>query len=137
MTTVTDMFRTYPADLGAVDRTALSRCVEECLTCSQTCTACADACLSEADDQLPTLRTCIRATEDCADVCATTARVLTRHTGYDANVSRAVLEACALVCRSCADECEPHAERHEHCRVCAAACRSCERACHDLLRTLG
>ena len=136
-TTVSDMLRTYPADLGAVDRSALTRCVEECLTCSQTCTACADACLSEPDEALPRLRRCVRATTDCADVCDTTARVLSRHTGHDADVTRAVLEACALVCRSCADVCRTHADRHEHCRVCAAVCHSCEQACHDLLHSLG
>ncbi|MEV7040393.1 hypothetical protein [Amycolatopsis sp. NPDC051061] len=72
---------------------------------------------------------------DCADVCATTARVLSRHTGYDANIIRALREACAMVGKSCGDECGPHAEMHEHCRICADACRSCERACRDLMST--
>ncbi len=47
---VAEMLRTYPADLGAVNRDALVRCIEECVACAQACTACADACLSEADD---------------------------------------------------------------------------------------
>ena len=135
--TVTDMVRTYPADLGGVDRDALVRCVEECIACAQACTACADACLSEADEALPMLRKCIRTNSDCADICDTTARILSRHTGYDANITRAVLQACATVCRSCADECGRHAEQHEHCRVCADACRRCERACDELLAALG
>jgi hypothetical protein len=33
----------------------------------------------------------IRTNQDCADNCATTARVLSRHTGYDANISRSLL----------------------------------------------
>lgn len=137
MTAVTDMIRTYPADLGGIDRGLLARCIDECLTCAQACTACADACLSEGDDELPALRKCIRTDEDCADICDTTARVLSRHTGYDANVTAAVLQACATVCGSCADECERHATHHEHCRVCAEACRRCEQACHRLLGALG
>ena len=59
-------------------------------------------------------------------------RWLSRHTGYDANLTRAVLEAC----KACGDECEQHASMHEHCRVCAKSCRRCERACRDLITAL-
>jgi Domain of Unknown Function (DUF326) len=137
MTAAAEMIRTYPADLGEVDRNALIRCIEQCVSCAQACTACADACLSESDDQLPLLRKCIRSDEDCADICTITARILSRHTGYDANITRTVLQTCATVCRSCGDECERHASRHEHCRVCAGACRRCEQACQELINALG
>jgi hypothetical protein len=70
-------------------------------------------------------------------MCNATARMLSRHTGYDANVTRAVLQACIVVCRSCGDECANHASRHEHCRVCAEACRRCEQACQELIEALG
>src|SRR6185312_3669501 len=134
MTHVAEMLRTYPADLGDVDRAALVRCIDECFDCSQTCTASADVCLSEADvaDLVKCIRTCL----DCADVCDTTGRVLSRHTGYDANLTRAVLQACATACRSCGDECQQHASMHAHCRICAEACRQCEQACNDLLASL-
>jgi Domain of Unknown Function (DUF326) len=137
MTTAAEMIRTYPADLGGVDPDILADCIERCLTCTQACTACADACLAESDDQLPMLRKCIRSCEDCADICGTTARVLSRHTGYDANITRAVVHTCATVCRSCGDECDSHASRHEHCRICAEACRRCEQVCQELINTLG
>nr|WP_238992263.1 four-helix bundle copper-binding protein [Jiangella ureilytica] len=83
------------------------------------------------------LRTCIRTNLDCADICETTARVLSRHTGYDANITRAMLQTCMTVCRSCADECGRHADAHEHCRVCAEACRQCAVACDELMAALG
>lgn len=136
MTAAAEMIRSYPADLGAVDSDALVRCIVECLSCAQACTACADACLSESDNQLPMLRKCIRSDEDCADICNATARILSRHTGYDANITRSVLQACVTVCRSCDDECNSHASRHEHCRVCAEACRRCEQACQELINAL-
>ncbi|CAL9627035.1 hypothetical protein SUDANB15_05960 [Streptomyces sp. enrichment culture] len=66
-----------------------------------------------------------------------TAAVLSRHTGHDANITRAILQACATVCRACADECGRHAGRHDHCRVCAEACRRCEQACNDLTDSPG
>ncbi|CAL9297422.1 MULTISPECIES: four-helix bundle copper-binding protein [unclassified Streptomyces] len=133
---VEDMLRTYPADLGGVDRQKLIRCIEECAACAQACSACADACLSETE-HLDTLAKCIRTDMDCADVCQATGSVLSRHTGYDANLTRAVLQACAVACATCADECERHASQHEHCRVCAEACRRCEQACNDLIGALG
>ncbi|MFC8897538.1 four-helix bundle copper-binding protein [Streptomyces cinereoruber] len=133
-TTVKDMLDTFPADLGGVDREKLVRCIEACLACAQACTACADACLSE--EMVGELTTCIRTDADCADVCAATAAVLSRRTGDDTRVTRALLEACATVCGVCAEECERHADRHDHCRVCAEACRRCERACNDLIASL-
>ena len=57
---------------------------------------------------------------DCADVCTATSRVLSRRTAHDAQVMRAVMEACAADAGT------------EHCRVCAEACRRCERACRAL-----
>lgn len=127
-----EMLETYPATMN-LDRGLLARVIDTLVECSQACTACADACLSE--EMVADLRKCIRTNLDCADVCATTARVLSRHTAYDANITRSVLEACAVACRACADECESHAGMHEHCRVCAEACRACEAACAELLAT--
>jgi hypothetical protein len=83
------------------------------------------------------LTKCIRTNLDCADICATTGAVLSRHTGYDANITRTILEACRVACGSCATECERHAGMHEHCRLCGEACRLCEAACADLLAALG
>jgi hypothetical protein len=135
MSQTAQMLETYPADLGGVDREALTRCIDECFTCAQACTACADACLSEKS--VADLTKCIRSNLDCADICDTTGRVLSRHTGYDANLTRATLEACATACKACGDECERHAGHHDHCRVCAESCRRCEQACRELLATLG
>jgi len=134
MTATAQMLDTYPKDLGQVDREKLEACIAACFECSQVCTACADACLSE--QMVAELTKCIRTNLDCADICETTGRVLSRHTGYDAHITRAVLEACAQACKSCGEECGQHASMHEHCRVCAESCRTCEQACRDLLSSL-
>jgi hypothetical protein len=133
VTQAAQMLDTYPADLDGVDRDALARCIEECSTCAHTCTACTDACLSEQN--IAELATCTRSDLDCADICDATGRVLSRHTGYDANLSRTIVQACVAACKACGNEC--CASKHEHCRICAEACRRCERACHDLLTSLG
>ncbi|WP_239163511.1 four-helix bundle copper-binding protein [Paractinoplanes rishiriensis] len=128
------MLETYPKSIN-LDRQKLAAAIDALIACGGACTACADACLSE--DTVGELTKCIRTNLDCADVCAATARVLSRHTGYDANLSRALLEACVTACKSCGDECGRHAGHHEHCRICADACRSCEQACRDLLTAMG
>jgi hypothetical protein len=133
MTITMSMLETYPKSIN-LDRAKLATTIDALNACAQACTACTDACLSE--DRIAELTKCVRTDLDCADICATTARVLSRHTGYDANISRTLLAACATACKSCGDECARHAQMHEHCRVCADACRACERACRDLLATV-
>jgi hypothetical protein len=127
------MLDTYPRDFN-LDAGTLAATIDALSDCAQACTACADDCLSE--EMVAELTKCIRTGLDCDDVCTATLRVVSRQTEYDANVTRAVLQACVAVCKSCGDECERHAEMHEHCRVCAEACRRCEQACNDLLAAM-
>jgi hypothetical protein len=127
------MLDTYPRSFN-VDSQSLAACIEACFDCAQTCTACADSCLSE--DNAAELVKCIRLNLDCADVCVATGKVLSRQTEYDANLTKALLQACGQACKNCGDECERHAGMHEHCRVCAEACRRCEQACNDLLSAM-
>lgn len=131
MTTTRDMLRTSPSEPD-LDADLLAAAIDALLECSQACTACADACLGEG--QTPT--DCVTSDLNCADVCATTARVLSRQTAYHPGITREILQACAAICRECAEVCESHAEHHEHCRVCAEACRRCEQACRNLLDNL-
>ena len=97
-------------------------------------TACADACLAE--EMVTELVHCIRTDLDCAEIWRQPA-VLSRHTGSDASVTEALLEACRVACRACGNDCESHATMHEHCRICAEACRRCEMACAALLSDMG
>jgi hypothetical protein len=128
--TILPMLDTYPLEIR-LDRQNLADTIDKLLACSQACTACADACLSERS--VAELAKCIRTNLDCADICATASRVLSRHTGYDASVVGALLLACITVCEFCSEECIRHAQQHEHCRVCAEACAACAAACSALL----
>ena len=134
MSQAATMLDQYPAEIG-VDKGLLVAAIDAALGCFQTCTACADACLSEQD--VASMTRCIRDDLDCADVCATTVKVLSRHTGYDANLTAAQLEACVQACRTCGDSCAEHAEHMAHCATCADSCRACERACQELLDAIG
>jgi hypothetical protein len=119
----------------AGDSAPLAAAVDAALACLGACSGCADACISEHRDAM--LSRCIRLDLDCADVCAATARVLTRNPSGPGDVARAVLEACVIACVECAAECEKHgAHGMEHCRLCAEACRECEKACRAVLETM-
>jgi hypothetical protein len=127
------MLDSYPRALN-VDTGMLAATIDALNDCAQACTADADDDLSE--QHVPDLVKCIRLCLDCADVCTATVRVTSRQTDYDPNVTRPLLEACAVICKSCGDECERHAQIHEHCRACAEACRRCEQACRELLAAM-
>jgi hypothetical protein len=133
--TTSAMITAHPNPTDDLDVDKLAKAIDAALACAQTCTACADACLAE--EMVAELRDCIRTDLDCADICATTAAVLSRRTGSNLAVVKAQLEACRIACGTCAEDCESHAEMHEHCRICAEACRRCEQACADLLATIG
>jgi hypothetical protein len=130
---VQEMIRTHPHVQGNLNET-LARCIDELYDCAQICTSCADACLGE--QAVEPLKQCIRLNLDCGDVCAATGAIATRRTGSNEILIQNMLESCALACRPCGEECESHAEEHQHCRICAEACRRCEQACHDARNTV-
>ena len=128
------MIGTHPDVRGNVSE-PLVKCIEECFACAQTCISCADACLAES--AVAELKQCIRLNLDCADVCESTGALASRRTGSNQAVLRSSLELCALACRTCAEECESHADTHEHCRICAESCRSCQSACERAMQEVG
>jgi hypothetical protein len=133
MTHALSMLDTYPRSFD-LDAGRLAAAIDTLVDCANTCTQCADACLSEHN--AAELVKCIRLNLDCADVCGTTSRVVSRQTEHDANVTRQLLDACIAACRSCGDECATHAEHMAHCAICSEQCRRCEDACRDLLEAV-
>jgi hypothetical protein len=134
MTTTMEMLDTDPSP-ALLDKQVLARCIDTCLECAQACTTCADADLGEK--MVADLVKCARLNLDCADMCGTTARVLSRQTGYDRDLTRSVVQACAQVCQISGDECARHAQMHEHCRVCEEVCRRCQQRCEEVLAAVG
>jgi hypothetical protein len=128
--TITDMLRTTPRG-PLIDPAPLARCIATCFECAQACVACADACMMEG--QSGALHRCLRLNLDCADICQTIGRLLSRQHEPSYRVLIAGLEVCALTCRTCADECALHAAHYEHCEICERTCRSCLAACQQLL----
>jgi hypothetical protein len=117
-----------------LDTKSLAACIDACSSAVAICTMCADACAAEPE--FDTLRRCIRLCLDCADLCGTTVRILSRGGQPDSATLRSALEACSSIAQACAAECRKHADHHGHCRVCAETCAMCARACVDALEML-
>ncbi|SRR5688572_10086875 len=130
---VRSMFRSHPEQPSHAD--ALSRCIEACFACVETCTACADACLAER--HVERLITCIRLNHDCAAVCAATGSILSRanKVGHR-QLLEAQLTTCIAFARTCASECQRHANTHKHCELCAKTCQLCVEACTEMLASM-
>ena len=133
MPSVEATLRSHPGRPAHPD--TMSRCIENCFTCSGNCTACADACLSER--YIEGLLACIRQNLDCAAICLATGSVVARSkAGSSRQVLEAQLSVCTAACRACADECRRHGDIHRHCRVSAQACEDCARTCTEMLAAL-
>jgi hypothetical protein len=130
MTTL-EMLQSAPQRL-TVDAALVAAAIDAAVACGITCTACGSACLSEGAD----MQQCVRDDLDCADLCFATARHLARLNAGDKQMTLSILAACIEACVQCAGSCAPHAEHHEHCRLCMQACRRCEQACQALLDAL-
>ena len=127
------MLGTVPTTPGC-DRNRLRECIEATQAVAHAAMACADACLAE--EMVEDLTGCVRTLLTTADICETTARVLSRRAGSDPVVVRALLTACWTACRAGCEVSEEFAPIHYHCQVCTRACRSGERACRALLASL-
>ena len=123
---------TYPHAVN-VDASTLAAAIDAMTDCAQACITDTDADLGEQN--VTEMIRCIRLCLDCADICTAAAGVTSRPAGYDADVTKPLLQACVAICKSCGDECERHAHMR-HCQVCAEACRRCEQACRELLDAL-
>jgi hypothetical protein len=126
------MLDTHPHAVNA-DASTLAAAIDAMTDCAQACITDTDADLGEQN--VTEMIRCIRLCLNCADVCTAAAGVTSRPAGYDADVTKPLLQACVAICKSCGDECERHAHM-PHCQLCAEACRRCEQACRELLDAL-
>ena len=96
--------------------------IQQILDCATACENCATLCLDEKD--VTPMAHCISLDRDCAEICYTAAKLLTRHS----ELAHEFLAICEKACRMCAEECAKH--EHKHCKVCAEKCTQCAEACH-------
>jgi hypothetical protein len=107
-------------------------CAKACSACQRECDSCATHCgqklLAGKADHIKSMLTC----QDCADVCATAARIVSRGGPF----SVLLCEACAAACSKCAAQCEKFPD-DEHMQKCAKQCLACREACLEMTRAAG
>lgn len=99
-------------------------CIDSCVKCAQICQECLVMCLQEAD--VNARMNCIKALQDCSEICTTTACYMSRSS---MNIKE-ICDACATVCEKCATECD--AFKDQHCQTCADTCRQCASECRSM-----
>ena len=108
------------------------KCAKACADCMRECESCAHHCghlvASGKKEHLKTLGTCA----DCAEFCASAAKIVSRH----GPMAVPACEACAKACDVCAAACEKTSD-DAHMKRCAQACRDCAKACRDMAKHAG
>ncbi len=90
--------------------------------CVQVCNNCTAKDLMEPD--LSEMVKCIQLDLDCSDICTMVSHFVSRGSEFSSDL----LGQCAIVCDTCAGECEKHPDM-PHCVECAVACRRCAEEC--------
>jgi hypothetical protein len=106
----------------------MQACAEACSDCQRACDMCTTHCIRLLKDgkeaHIKSAMTC----QDCADICAVAASIVSRSGPF----SVTICEACADACAACAKQCEAFPD-DEHMKECAEECRKCEKACREMI----
>jgi hypothetical protein len=110
----------------------LRACAKACSDCQRECAMCTAHCshmlLEGKKEHILTLMSC----QDCADICATAAQIVSRGGPLVDNVCHSCADACAV----CGKNCEKFPD-DKHMKQCAEECRKCEKACREMLKHTG
>lgn len=112
-----------------------AHCAKACADCMRACESCAHHCahlVAEGKkEHMRSLGNCV----DCAEFCASAAKIVSRQ----GLMMAPACAACAKACDTCAEECDRCCEKSpdEHMKACAKACRDCSKACHEMVQHAG
>lgn len=104
---------------------AMKACIDLCTSCHQTCLHNVRHCLEKGGTHADAAH--IGRLLDCAQICATSADFMTRHSAHHA----AVCGACAAMCRACAESCDALGD-DQMMKQCAEECRRCAESCERM-----
>jgi Cys-rich four helix bundle protein (predicted Tat secretion target) len=120
------------AEKDAAPPTAVSPALQAVIDATNACLAAGNICLARCTDHLaagmPTMADCQRAVMNMLAVSEAVSKVTAYRNSTTKN-QKALAAACAEFCRTCAVECEKHADMHAECKACGEACRTCAKAC--------
>jgi len=112
--------RAVPKELKKIaDATA------ECLKTGSVCLAHCQSLLGAGDTSLAE---CQRTVMNMLATCDGMAKVASYNNADEADI-KAFARVCALFCRACEKNCEPHISHHTECKACHDSCKTCASAC--------
>ena len=114
-----------PQMSGHTDKHDMQACIDACTSCHQTCTHTVHHCLDKGGKHADSMH--ITLLLDCAQICATSADFLTRHSVHH----QATCRVCAEICEACAKSCDA-VSNEEMMRTCAEECRRCAASCRAM-----
>ncbi|QHT71855.1 four-helix bundle copper-binding protein [Rhodocytophaga rosea] len=97
--------------------------LNKCITACETCLT-----MSIQEGLPASLRDSVNLQRDCIDICALTARFISRSS---ANMRR-IIKECIEICRKCAEEC--YKQSQEHYQLCGDICQECYQTCEKYLQ---
>jgi hypothetical protein len=111
----------------------LEKCIKACTDCGKECESCFNYCADMLGKGEKMHATTIRTCNDCGDLCAVAAKLMSRQGPF----MIAACEACIKACDGCGKECEKHASHDQKMAKCAKACTDCAQACRDMVKAAG
>jgi hypothetical protein len=108
-----------------------AHCAKACSNCATACRACTKHCASMIAAGMKEHEKSKRLSEDCADICALTAKICARR----GPATVAICEACAKSCDACGAECGKYPTMKEM-KDCAQTCAVCSKICREMVKTL-
>ncbi|PJJ70617.1 hypothetical protein CLV46_0139 [Diaminobutyricimonas aerilata] len=116
--------------MQGMDMDMMQRCMETLTAAEQACVMCADG------DAEAGMAMCASMCMNCADVSSAMMRMMLRPSGFEMQSMMAMMQATMTMMTACAEECEKHADMHEHCKLCAQACRTAAEAMDDMMASM-
>jgi len=110
----------------------LEECLKACSDCMDVCNQTAHHCFQQIQQGKTAHAAPLQLTVDCQEFCATSAKMIGRHSPLMA----ASCDACAEACDACAQACE-RISGEEQMTFCAQLCRSCARSCREMVAAMG
>ena len=110
----------------------MEECLKACGDCMDICNQTAHHCFQQVQQGKTAHAAPWHLTVDCQEFCATSAKMIGRHSPLMA----AACDACARACDECAQACE-RISGEEQMTLCAQSCRSCARSCREMVTAMG
>lgn len=103
----------------------MQMCIQNCVQCAQVCEQMIQHCLSKGG--MHSEPSHIRLLQDCADICAVSAKFMMR----ESKLHPKTCGVCAEACLVCAEDCDRMSD-DEMMKMCADVCRRCAESCQKM-----